>query len=367
MVQISIKNEKIKRKYLRRLREAEGLAESTVLCVEKAICLYEDSTRHEDYALFNLNKAVALKTGLLKKTHKGKPISISTVHGYLRHLKAFLTWLSDQPGYKRRISLDNVSYLTLDKKKVREATARRLVDFPTLDYVEKLVESIQIETEIDRRDQAIIAFLLLSGMRDKAVATLPFGCFDRCTLEVDQDPAKGVQTKFGKSFVSVLFPFSDKLVSCIVGWAEYLERIKLFSPTDPLFPKSKVEQVRGGLTFVATGVDRDFWKGTGSIRSILQRRSEKADLEYHHPHTFRHAAVSLAMKKCQNAEEIKAVSQNFGHEHVGTTLMTYGTLDQFRVVDVIGGIDFSGKGGSDLNDIPAHELEAFLRKFKKDA
>jgi site-specific recombinase XerD len=365
VVQISIKNEKIKRKYLKRLREAEGLTESTILCVEKAICLYEDFTRHEDYALFNLNKAVGLKNWLLKRTHKGKPISISTVHGYLRQLKAFFTWLSDQPGYKRRIRLDSVSYLTLDKKKVREATARRLVDFPSLDYVEKLVDSIQIETEIDRRDQALIAFLLLSGMRDRAVATLPLGCFDREALKVDQDPAKGVQTKFGKSFVSVLFPFSDKLVEYVVGWAEYLERIKLLAPTDPLFPKSKVEQERGGLTFVATEVDRSFWKGTGSIRSILQRRSEKAGLAYLHPHTFRHAAVSLAMKQCQNAEEIKAVSQNFGHEHVGTTMMTYGTLDQFRVVDVIGGIDFSGKQGNDSSHIPASELEAFLRRFKK--
>ena len=204
-------------------------------------------------------------------------------------------------------------------------------------------------------------------MRDKAVATLPLGCFDRDALKVDQDPAKGVQTKFGKSLVSVLFPFSDKLVGYVVGWAEYLERTKFFAPTAPLFPKSKVEQERADLTFVATGVDRGFWKGTGSIRSILQRRSEKAGLAYHHPHTFRHAAVSLAMKQCKNAEEIKAVSQNFGHEHVGTTMMTYGTLDQFRVVDVIGGIDFSGKGGNDSSNIPASEIEALLRKFKKDA
>lgn len=362
MVQISSKNEKIKRKYLRRLREAEGLAESTVLCVEKAMCLYEDFARHEDYAQFNQNKAVGLKKWLLKRTHKGKVVSITTVHHYLRQLKRFFTWLSDQPGYKSRINTDSVSYLSLDKKKVREATARRLVDFPTLDYVEKLVDSIQIETEIDHRDQALIAFLLLSGMRDKAVATLPLGCFDREALKVDQDPAKGVHTKFGKALVSVLFPLSDKLVGYVVGWAEYLERIKHFAPTDPLFPKSKVEQERGGLTFVATEVDRSFWKGTGSIRSILQRRSEKAGLAYFHPHTFRHAAVSLAMKQCQNAEEIKAVSQNFGHEHVGTTMMTYGTLDQFRVVDVIGGIDFSGKGGKVSDSTLRCEIEKILKK-----
>lgn len=365
-MQISAKNEKVKRRYLRRLKEAEGLADATVLCVEKAISLYEDFTGHEDYAQFNQNKAVGLKKWLLKRTHRGKSVSITTIYHYLRQLKQFFNWLSDQPGYKSQINSDSVSYLSLDKKKVREAAAKKLVDFPPLDYVEKLADSIQIVNDIARRDQALIAFLLLSGMRDKAVATLPLGCFDREAMKVDQDPAKGVQTKFGKSLVSVLFTFSDKLVKYIIDWAEHLERSKLFAPTDPLFPKSKVEQVPGGLTFVATNVDRSYWKGTGSIRNILQKRSKNAGLEYFHPHTFRHTATYLAMRRCQNAEEIKAVSQNFGHENVGTTMMTYGTLDQFRVADVIEGIDFSRNRNTGSGNIPAHEIEALLKKFKNN-
>ncbi|MDH3892835.1 MAG: site-specific integrase [candidate division Zixibacteria bacterium] len=365
MARISSKNEKIKRRYLRRLREAEGLAESTVLCVEKAVYLYEDFVRHEDYALFNQNKAINLKKWLLKRTHKGQTISISTVHGYLRHLKRFFTWLSDQPGYKSRINADSVSYLSLDKKQVREATARRLVDFPPLGYVEKLADSIVIKTEIDRRDQALIAFSFLSGMRDKAIATLPFGCFDRETLRVDQDPAKGVQTKFGKSFVSVLFPFSDKLREYVVGWAEYLEKHKHFAPTDPLFPKSKVEQESGGLTFVANEVDRNFWKGTGSIRSIFQKRSEMAGLAYYHPHTFRHAAIYLARKLCRNAEEIKAVSQNVGHEDVGTTMMTYGTLDQHRVSEVIRSMSFEEVTHDGMSSEELQVLEKVVKRHRK--
>jgi len=92
-------------------------------------------------------------------------------------------------------------------------------------------------------------------------------------------------------------------------------------------------------------VEPVYWRGTGSIRMILISRSAKAGLEYYHPHSFRHTAVSLAMKHCRNAEEIKAVSQNFGHEHVGTTMMIYGTLDRFRVGEVIQGIDFSAEPG----------------------
>gem|GEM_PF-6630413 len=54
-------------------------------------------------------------------------------------------------------------------------------------------------------------------MRDKAVSTLPLGCFDSQTLEIRQDPSAGVDTKFGKSFVTVLLRFDDRFV-------KYMER-----------------------------------------------------------------------------------------------------------------------------------------------
>ena len=364
---VNSKNEKIKRKYFKWLKEATGLAESTICAVEKAIWLYEDFTKHEDFDRFNQNRAVGLKKWLQKRTYRGKAISIATVHHDLRHLKSFFVWLSGQPGYKSKISVDSVSYLSLEKKKVREATASKQVRYPSLEYIRKLADSIEIKTEIDRRDRALIAFLLLSGMRDKAVSTLPLGCFDSPTLESLQDPSAGVDPNFGKSFVTVLFRFDETLVEHVIRWAEYLAQAKLFAPTDPLFPRSRLEQVDDGFTFVSREVEPVYWRGTGSIRMILISRSAKAGLEYYHPHSFRHTAVSLAMKHCRNAEEIKAVSQNFGHQHVGTTMMTYGTLDSFRVGEVIRGIDFSaGSGEADRIEI-IDEVQRQLEKLKKNS
>ncbi|MFH1373382.1 MAG: site-specific integrase [bacterium] len=356
------KNEKIKRKYFRWLREANGLSELTVCAVEKAIWLYEDFTNHGDFAGFNQSKAVRLKKWLLSRTYRGKPVSITTVYHYLRHLKRFFVWLSGQPGYKSRISLDSVSYLSLEKKKVREATAPKRVKYPSLEYVRNLADSIDVRNEIDQRDRALIAFLLLSGMRDKAVSTLPIGCFDTQTLEIQQDPVAGVDTKFGKSFISVLFRFDDKLVEYVINWVKYLTETKLFASTDPLFPRSRVEQVEGGLTFISRQVEGVYWKGAGSIRQILKVRSAKAGLNYYHPHSYRHTAVSLAMRYCRNAEEIKAVSQNFGHDYIGTTMVTYGTLDDFRVEEIIRGMDFSA-GCCKVNQNQV--IEDVLRQLEK--
>jgi integrase len=367
MTTVNSKNEKVKRRYLARLREADGLAESTVVCVERAIGLYEDFTCHEDYARFNHDRAVNLKKRLMARRHNGESISLSTTHHDLRHLKRFFTWLADQPGYKSRVSTDHVSYLSLDRKSARGASAARQIEFPQKEYVERLADSIVIENEIDLRDRAMTAFLLESGMRDRAIATLPLGCFDPSTLRIEQNPALGVHTKFGKSFASVLFRFSDRLIEYILEWAKYLQEAKLFSPVDPLFPRSKVEHEEGGLSFVAREVDRSFWKGTGPIRTILAKRCARAGLPYFHPHTFRHAAIYLARKQCRNAEEIKAVSQNFGHEDVGTTMMTYGTLDDRQVLTVIGGMDFSGKRNQASDSNLRRELESLLDRTKDSA
>lgn len=337
----NIKNERVKRRFFRWLKEAKGYSEASIYAIEKAIWVYDEFSNYEDYSQFNNRKATAFKKWLEERKFRGKPTSDATQYHTLRYLKAFFTWLSLQPGYKSKVSYDDISYLSLEKKKVREAISPKKVKYPSLEFVKRLAESIEIKTEIDQRDRALVAFLLLSGMRDRAVATLPLGCLDRHKLEVHQYSSEGVETKFGKSFISYLFRFDETLLSYIVDWAEYLEKTKLFGSDDPLFPRSKVEQSEGGLSFESKEVEPFFWKGTGSIRTILKTRAEAVGLEYFHPHSFRHLAVSLAMRTCRTAEQVKAVSQNFGHEYVGTTMMTYGRLDDIRVGEVIGIMDFS--------------------------
>lgn len=357
----NIKNERKKRVYFRWLKEAKGYSELSIECIEKSIWLYEDFTNHEDYVLFNHKKAVAFKKWLEERKHKGNPISSATQYHYLRHLKGFLTWLSGQAGYKSRLSYDSISYLSLEKKKVREAISPKQSRYPPLEYVKQLAASIEVKTEIDRRDRALIAFLLLSGMRDKAVASMPLGCFDRQKLEIRQFTREGVKTKFGKSFISYLFRFDENLLKYVIDWAEYLERTKLFGSSDPLFPRSKQEQMEGGLSFICREVEPVFWKETGGIRDILKGRSCAAGLEYYHPHSFRHLAVSLATHFCKTPEEFKAVSQNLGHEYVGTTMMTYGRIDAPKVGEIISEMTFS----TEPDEIDRSKLFEQLRKALK--
>ena len=361
----NIKNEKLKRNYFKWLRNAKGFSESTVIAKERDIHRWEEYTNYEDFGRFTVKKAVAFKQHLEEVQDKGRRLSVNTRYHCLQHLRAFFQWLSTQQGYKSKISAEAISYLTLDRKTVRALSCSEPVKYPSMEYVKRLTSSIVVQSDIDQRDRALIAFLLLSGMRDKAVATLPLGCFDPATLEVRQRPFEGVDTKFGKSFCSYLVRFDMELVGYVLEWERYLSQVKLFGSSDPLFPRSKVAQGDGGLSFECQGIEPVFWRGTGAIRLMLRQRAEAAGLDYYYPHSFRHAHVHLALKHADNGEQVRAISQNLGHEHIATTLTSYGKLDQYRMSDAIQSLDFSGKTDHTLSETEARVLEKLLKKHQQ--
>jgi len=342
-MKINLKNERIKRKFFRRLREAEGMAKATIKYIEKSILLYEDFTRQADFSKFSVEKAIEFKKWLQKREHQDKPISLSTYHSYLRCITKFFVWLSGEPGYKSKIIPDKIAYLKLSRKEERIATQYTPRNFPPIEYVRKLTNSIKIDSEIDLRDRALIAFTLLSGSRDMAIATLPIGCFDEDTLIIDQNPRIGVETKFAKLISTTLIRFDETLLSYVLEWIKHLKS-KGFGSQDPLFPRSKSDQGENNLSFEpARTVEPIFWKTTGRIREIFKRRSQEAGLPYFPPHTFRHTAFNLAFKSCENGEQMKAISQNFGHEHLATSLKSYANYDTTTLREIINRINFSRK------------------------
>lgn len=357
-MKVNVKNERVKRQFLRWLKDANKCCEATVDSVAKAICLYEDFTKHEDFALFSPDRAMDFKQWLSRRETKGKPLSVVTYCTYLRYLRKFFTWLSWQRGYKSRITPAIVAYLTVTEKEERVAAQTTLRNYPSLDYVLQLASSIAGQTEIDRRDRALIAFTLLSGMRDKAIATLPLGCFDETTLLIQQNPRLGVQTKFAKFIPTTLFEFDPQLLSYVMDWVRYL-RSKGFGAQDPIFPRAKTSQGTDGMSFEsAVDVEPVFWHGAGRIREIFKQRAAAAQLPYFPPHTFRHLAVHLALKSCKHGEHIKAVSQNFGHEYVATTLSSYANFAPQQLASVLHGMDFS----KPANDPDNGKLDA-IRKI----
>jgi hypothetical protein len=82
-------------------------------------------------------------------------------------------------------------------------------------------------SEIERRDRALIAFTALTGARDGAIASLKLKHIDIEQGRVDQD-ARQVKTKFSKSFTTWFFPVGDDIRQIVVDWVNYLRKDKLW-------------------------------------------------------------------------------------------------------------------------------------------
>lgn len=196
-------NERLKRRYFEYLREAARYDETTIDAVAKAIHDFEADTGFRDFRHFRIEQAIAFKRHLTTKRNKqtGRALGKATVHYQLAHLKRFFHWLAGQPGFRSRLAYSDAEYFNLSEKDTRVALAKRETAFPTLEQVVHVITTMPAESEIERRNRALIAFILLTGARDGAVASLRLKHVNLDRHCVFQD-ARDVKTKFSKSFTT---------------------------------------------------------------------------------------------------------------------------------------------------------------------
>jgi len=306
----SANNERIKRRYLFLLKEAKRQSEPTVDAMAKALNRFEVYTKYRDFRAFHYEQAIAFKNHLAEQRNQqtGEKLSKSTLHSTLAHLKRFFQWLSEQPSYKSRLQYCNAEYFNLSDKEMRVATARREKKAPTLEQVEHVISTMLMGTEIERRNRALIAFTLLTGARDSAIASMKLKHVDLDAGKVDQD-AREVKTKFSKTFTTFFFPVGDEILKIVADWVTYLRGEKLWGNDDPLFTATQIG-LGAKHQFEAVGLKRNHWSTTTPIRKIFRDAFESAGLPYFNPHSFRNTLVGLGETICRTPEQFKAWSQN---------------------------------------------------------
>jgi integrase len=202
-----------------------------------------------------------------------------------------------------------------------------------LEQIRHVIKAMPATTDVERRDRALIAFAILTGARDRAIASLKLKHIDVDEGRLDQD-ARQVKTKFAKSFETWFFPVGDDILQVLVDWVSYLRQEKLRGLDDPLFPATKIV-VGESRQFEASGFDRKHWSNAGAIRKIFKDAFAAAGLPYFNPHSFRKTLALLGGRICKSPEEYKAWSQNLGHEHVLTTFSSYGDVARHRQAEII--------------------------------
>ena len=324
------KNERIKRRYTQYLTNARGFTEASVDKALAAIARFEGSTRWRGFDKFHIEQATAFRGKLCDELNPatGKPLAKGTVTATLKALRAFFRWLSTEPGYRRRISPTDAEYFNPTNREDRIARSAEQRPSPALEQVCYVLARMPAERAVQRRDRAILAFLLLTGIRDGAAIGLKLRHVDLADCLIRQD-AREIRTKFSKTMQTWFFPVGDDLTAIFADYVRFLREELFFSPDDPLFPATEVDiGAEGGFT--ATGLSRRHWSSASRMREIVGDAFEAHGMPRYGPHSFRKTLARLGQQLCQTPEQLKAWSQNLGHEDVMTTLRSYGQVPSER-------------------------------------
>lgn len=334
------KNERIKHEYYSYLKHAKQRAGSTINGIRKAIQRYEDYTGRKDFSTFNKEQAMGFVRHLAKqKTAKGdKPLGTPTKLTTLNALKEFFTFLAMQEGYKRKIRLTDIEYLSLTEKEERAARAPKVKKYPSLDQIRQALSAMPDKTVIDRRNRALVALTALTAMRVKALTTLRLKhvLLDKDPVLIDQRPDQ-VETKFSKAIFSYLLPVGDDLQDIFLAWIRELRGDLGYDDEAPVFPQTRRTHDEN-MAFQADGLEPLCWSTTAPVREIFKQAFEGAGLPYYHPHSFRHTLAHLMSQYCRTFEDLKAWSQNLGHETIQITAASYHKIDPERQGEILKGL-----------------------------
>ena len=340
MAKIIPENERIKYRYLDYLKQAMGRDEKTLDKVAAALSEFEAAIGWKNFKRFHREWGERFKTHLdrARNSRTGKPLSVSTIDATLAYVRAFVHWLAGQSGYKSRISYDDAAYFNNTRKAARAAHTQRMIPYPSMEQCLHAFQAIPEGDKYQMRDKALFAFLMLTGARISAVATLRLKHINLFDGHVFQD-GREVATKNAKTIDTWFFPVDPLYRECFERWVTILREKEMFGDTDPLFPRI-LPGLRDGK-FARTGFAREGYSKSYRLSLVIRQAFGNVQLPTYTPHSFRKTLALFGDEVCKSMEERKAWSQNLGHEHLATTISAYMPVGPERQGEILRGFQCS--------------------------
>jgi integrase len=334
-MKINAKNERLKRRYFEYLKEHGQLNVHSIEAEAKALARYEEHSGSRDFGRYRTELAISFKQHLAEQRNArtGERLSKATVYSTLGAMRKFFTWLSDQPGYRGRITKTNADYF---RTSLKDRTAAKISGpdrVPTLEQVHAVIDAMPVASPVQLRDRPLIAFALLTAARDDAIASLRIKHVDLVEGRVFQD-GREVRTKFSKGIDTTFFPVHGQAEAIVRSWIEYLQTVQGFGSDDPLFPPAKVEVGSDG-NFTQQGFSRTCWANADPIRALFKRAFLSAGLPYFNPHSLRKTVTRLGMELPLSDAAKKAWSQNLGHDDMLVKMRSYGEIPRHQQHELI--------------------------------
>jgi integrase/recombinase XerD len=240
----------------------------------------------------------------------------------LNHLKSFVEWLNEK-GVSPRTQARTISgiksyfkYLLIEEKINSDPTAllesprigRKLPDILSIEEIDMLINSVNIEKPEGQRNKAILETLYCCGLRVSELVNLKISnlFFDQGYIKVE-----------GKSNKERLVPISNRAIKEINKYVEgYRKSLKIVhGAEDVLFLNRRGQMLSRVMIFTVI-------KTLAAQVNLLKKIS---------PHTFRH---SFATHLIDGGADLRSVQEMLGHESILTTEI-YTHLDREYLKDTI--------------------------------
>lgn len=321
MRKYNAENERLKRRYEQYLREAKGQDLKSIDKMHAALVKFEESTKYKPFKSFRVDQARQFKDALSRaKTARGKPLALTTIDATLRLVKGFFHWLAGQQGFKKVVTYSEVEYFNNNRNDARAAHAQRTVQYPSTKATHHAFQGMADQTELERRNKAMFAFLVITGARIGAVSSLRLKHINLVDGYVFQD-GRDVRTKAGKTITTWFFPMQAGYLACFIEWVTYLRDDKMFGPEDALFPRPERRLVNG--KFVFDTVSREIYANGSIVNEVFKKAFAQVQMHPYGAHSIRKTLVQEMNDRNLTLAEQKAWSQNLGHENFATTVSSY--------------------------------------------
>lgn len=214
----------------------------------------------------------------------------TTVQTYIIALRLFFQWLEAEGAYNN--IADHVKGARIERYHKK--------DYLTVDQVKNVLHKIELRTERDRRDYAILSLMITGGLRD---------------IEVSRANIKDIGTAGGHTVMYLRGKGQD----------ERADYVKLMEPVAAAI--NKYLQDRGGeiepdapLFTSVSRSSRGNRLTTSSISRMAKQRLRDAgyDSDRLTAHSFRHSAITLALLGGLSLQEAQQFAR---HTNISSTLI----------------------------------------------
>ena len=328
--QFNPSNERIKYKYRIHVKRALKKDEKTILAELKYLREYEIFSSFSSFETYNSTMADKYINYLFNQDY-----SLSYMNDALRSLKVFLTWLERQKGYRSKINYNDIDYLNLSNNQRRTAKATEYKRSYTFEQIIATIRNMPVETEIQRRNKALISVNALCSLRISELRTVKIKNLieedGKCLIHIKP---KDIDSKFAKLRFADFVQLPQDIFDNVINWKNELVKKYGFKDKDPLFPKIPSNFNQANL--LENTVTREELKSGSQVRDIFKAAFQSAGFDYINPHNFRRTRIKFAMK--QSPEYFNATRQALGHKNIDTSLNEYGDLSMDEQREIIASI-----------------------------